>query len=383
MELRGMHQVDEIEILPGNFGTSRRLQVHRFGADDQGPKVYVQASLHADETPAMLAAHHLLHRLAAADRAGEILGQVIVVPFANPIGLAQRMLNVHLGRSDFGGSGNFNRNFPDLAPAAVERIKNFLGPDPKANDRAIRAALRGAAADLVAHSEIEALKIALLRLAIDADIVLDLHCHFEGITYLYCNGAGWPKAQDLSALVQSHATLVATGGSGMSFDEACDMPWVRIKEAYPEAPIDHGCLAVTLEYRGQADVSDELAAFDADALFRFLQRRGVIAGDPGELPEPLCEGTPVEGVDHVRAPVPGIIVHKVALGERVSEGQVVAEIVAPDAPLDAPRTILRARTDGIVFGRLFSRIARPGTAFLSIAGKDPSKVMDGLGDPYP
>ena len=78
----------------------------------------------------------------------------------------------------------------------------------------------------------------------------------------------------------------------MSFDEACDMPWVRLKEAYPDAPIEHGCLSVTLEYRGQADVSDELAAFDADALMRFLRLRGVLAGDPGDLPEPLCNGTP-------------------------------------------------------------------------------------------
>ena len=378
-----MHRVEEIEILQGSFGTSRRLQVHRFGEEAAGPKVYIQASLHADETPAMLAAHHLLQRLIAADRAGEVLGQIVVVPFANPIGLAQRMLNMHLGRGDLGGGGNFNRNFPDIAPAVIERLKGRLGSDAVENDHIVRAALREAVGELKPHSELAALRIKLLQLAVDANIVLDLHCHFEGITYLYCNGAGWPEAQDLSAQVQSHATLIATGGAGGSFDESCDLPWVRIKEAYPEAPLDHGCLSVTMEYRGQADVSDELAAFDADALVRFMQRRGVLAGDPGPLPAPLCEGTPVSAVDHVRAPVPGIIVHKVALGDKVKEGQVVAEIVSPEAPLDSPRTVLRARTDGVVFGRLFSRIARPGTAFLSIAGMDPAKVPDTLGDPYP
>ncbi len=169
----------------------------------------------------------------------------------------------------------------------------------------------------------------------------------------------------------------------MSFDEACDLPWVRVKEAYPEFPIEHGCVAVTLEYRGQADVSDELAAFDADALVRFLQVRGVIGGHPGPIPEPPCAETRAEAVDHVRAPVAGIIIHKVALGQRVKEGEVVAEIVSPGAPLDTPRTVLKARADGVVYGRLFSRLARPGTAFLSIAGSDSSKVADGLGDPYP
>jgi predicted deacylase len=158
---------------------------------------------------------------------------------------------------------------------------------------------------------------------------------------------------------------------------------VRVKEAFPEASLDHGCLAVTLEYRGQADVSDELASFDADALFRFLQRRGALAGDPGPMPDAICDATPVEAVDHVRAPVPGIIVHKAELGDRVEEGQVVAEIVPLTAPLDSARTVLRARTAGIVFGRQFSRIARPGTVFLSIAGSDPEKTPNALGDPHP
>lgn len=378
-----MHRVEEIDLLQGSFGTSRCLQVHRFGEETAGPKIYIQASLHADEAPAMLVAHHLLQRLISADQAGEVGGQIVVVPFANPIGLAQRMLNMHIGRGELGGGGNFNRNFPDISPAAIERLKGRLGSDAAQNDRIVREALRETAANLKPHSELAALRIKLLQLAVDANIVLDLHCHFEGITYLYCNGAGWPGAQDLSALVQSHATLVGTGGGGGSFDESFDLPWVRIKEAYPEAPLDHGCLSVTLEYRGQADVSDELAAFDADALARFMQRRGVLTGDPGPLPDPLCGGTPVDAVDHVRAPVPGIIVHKVALGEKVREGQVVAEIVSPEAPLDSPRTVLRARTDGVVFGRLFSRLARPGVAFLSIAGTDPAKVPDNLGDPYP
>ena len=378
-----MHQVEEIDIPPGSFGTSRRLQVHRFGEAGAGPKVYVQAALHADETPAMLVAHHLLQRLVDIDRAGAIQGEIVVVPFANPLGLSQRMLNMHIGRGDLSGGGNFNRNFPDVTEAVIAKLKGKLGPDAAANDRLVRAALRDATGNLKGYLELDVLKIALVRLATDADIVLDLHCHFEGVTYLYCNDAGWPRAADLSAQVQSYATLLATGGAGGSFDETCDLPWVRIKEAYPDVPLEHGCLAVTLEYRGQADVSDELAAFDADAIVRFLQRRGIIAGDPGPLPTALCDGTPVDAVDHVRAFSPGIIVHKVSLGEHVKEGQIVAEIVSPEAPLDSPRTVLRARADGIVFGRLFSRIARPGTAFLSIAGKDAAKVKDGLGDPYP
>ncbi|WP_210490846.1 succinylglutamate desuccinylase/aspartoacylase family protein [Microvirga antarctica] len=378
-----MHQVEEIEIPQGSFGTTRWLPVHRFGEPSAGPKIYVQAALHADETPAMLVAHHLLHRLVEADDAGQIAGEIVVVPFANPLGLSQRMLNMHIGRGDLAGGGNFNRNFPDVSSAAIASLKGLLGKDARENDRLVRTALRESTRALRGYLELDALRATLLGLAIDANIVLDLHCHFEGVTYLYCNDAGWPAAAALSAQAQSVATLLSTGGAGGSFDEACDLPWVRIKEAYPDVPLAHGCIAVTMEYRGQADVSDDLAAFDADAIIRFLQRSGAITGDPGEIPDALCDATPVDAVDHVRAFTPGIIVHKVALGESVVEGQIVAEIVSPEAPLSTPRTILRSRTDGVVFGRLFSRIARPGTAFLSIAGQDPAKVKDGLGDPYP
>lgn len=378
-----MHRVEEMEIPQGSFGTTRRLQVHRFGEPGSGPKIYVQAALHADETPAMLVAHHLLQRLVVIDRAGDLKGEIVVVPFANPIGLSQRMLNMHIGRGDLGGGGNFNRSFPDVSDVVVSRLKGKLGDDACANDRIVRAALREAVCELRGYLELDALRVRLLGLAIDANIVLDLHCHFEGVTYLYCNEAAWPAAAALSAQAQSRATLLSTGGAGGSFDESCDLPWVRIKEAYPDVPLNHGCIAVTMEYRGQADVNDDLAAFDADAIIRFLQRKDAIAGDPGELPAALCDATPVDAVDHVRAFTPGIIVHKVELGESVKEGQVVAEVVSPEAPLDTPRTVLRARADGIVFGRLFSRIARPGTAFLSLAGKDPAKVKDGLGDPYP
>ena len=49
-------------------GTQRTLLVHRYGDPDARPKAYLQAALHADETPALLVAHHLV---AAARRRRE------------------------------------------------------------------------------------------------------------------------------------------------------------------------------------------------------------------------------------------------------------------------------------------------------------------------
>ncbi|MFG5408719.1 succinylglutamate desuccinylase/aspartoacylase family protein [Piscinibacter sakaiensis] len=75
--------------LPGATpGTQRHLTSFHYGPTDRGRKVYVQASLHADELPGMLVAHHLRHHLAALEAQDRLRAEVVVVPVANPIGLS-------------------------------------------------------------------------------------------------------------------------------------------------------------------------------------------------------------------------------------------------------------------------------------------------------
>uniref|UniRef100_UPI0034E54713 hypothetical protein n=1 Tax=Paraburkholderia fungorum TaxID=134537 RepID=UPI0034E54713 len=98
---------------------------------------------------------------------------------------------------------------------------------------------------------------------------------------------------------------------------------------------------MTLELRGQGDVGDEFASTDADALLRFLRRRGVVAGDPGPLTESSCGATSLAATDLLIAPRGGIVSYKVPLGGHVSRGTVIAEIVDPslDDPLGSPTEI--------------------------------------------
>lgn len=58
-------------------------------------RVYIQATLHADEIPGLLVAHHLIKLLDAAERNNEIQQKITIVPFANPIGLSQQILETH------------------------------------------------------------------------------------------------------------------------------------------------------------------------------------------------------------------------------------------------------------------------------------------------
>lgn len=365
--------INRIELPSPAPGTQRTLRVHRYGTPGARPKAYVQAALHADEIPGLLVAQHLLRGLEQAQAEGRILGEIAVVPVANPIGLSQHVNGRLLGRFDFESTGNFNRGFPDLAPLALERLRGRLSVDPVANAVLIRETLRAVLAEQRALREAEALKRALLGLAIDADYVFDLHCDGEALLHLYASRWQRDEAVALGADLGTAAILLEEEPGGNPFDEACAGPWWKLREALAgEGTVPLACFATTVELRGQTDVSDECAAVDATALLRFLQRRGVVAGEPGPLPEPRCQPTPLDGVDVLAAPATGVLVYRKRLGEPVAAGEVVAELVDPlGEPIGAARTPIQSAAAGVLFARMTERLARPGQKFCKVAGREP------------
>ncbi|MDX1434884.1 MAG: M14 family metallopeptidase, partial [Gammaproteobacteria bacterium] len=327
---------ERIDLPETSPGTRRHLEVWRFGAPGARPKAYFQASLHADELSAMVVAHALAARLEAAARRGGIAGEVVVVPVANPIGLAQFVQGRSLGRFALGGGGNFNRGFADVTDAVAARVADGLGDDAVRNVALVREAMAAIVTELEAVDEVQSLRRTLLGLAADADIALDLHCDSEALMHLYLGTPLWPAAADLSAQIGSYATLLALASGGSPFDEAVGGVWWALAERFPQHPLPPACLSGTVELRGRADVSEALADADADNLVRFLQRRGVVAGDPGPLPPALCDATPLEGVDMVHAPCAGVICYRRDLGARVAAGGERAVMRDPRAP-DAAR----------------------------------------------
>ncbi|HYH22145.1 MAG TPA: succinylglutamate desuccinylase/aspartoacylase family protein [Azospirillum sp.] len=361
--------VEQIALPVARLGTRRALGVHRFGTPGARPKAYIQAALHADETPGMLVAHHLLRRLDHAP----VVGEVIVVPVANPIGLAQVVAGTHVGRYGLDGNGNFNRGFPNLVPYAETLLRDRLGADAAANVPLVRKALRAAHAEHRPTGEVGALRHALLGLALDADLVLDLHCDNESVMHLYTGDALWPEAAGLAAELGCRAALLARESGGHPFDEACSAPWWLLAERLGDAtPIPPACLAATVELRGKADVDDAQAAADAEALLRVLIRRGVVAGDAGPLPALQCEATPLAGLDRLTAPVSGVLVFHCQVGDHVRTGRVVADIVDPTATTPAAaRTPVTAATDGLLMARSNQRFVGLGDLVASIAGVTP------------
>jgi uncharacterized protein len=208
----------------------------------------------------------------------------------------------------------------------------------------------------------------LLGMAIDADVMLDLHCDNEAVLHLY---TGTPLAEDvkpLAALMQAHAVLLATESGGEPFDEACSRVWWELAAHFGAAtPIPMGCIGVTVELRGENDVRYHLAEQDARALLQYLARLGIVEIEHDPLPAPLCAPTPLEGVEPLHAPQSGVLVFLKNLGDRVAAGDAVAEIVNP---VSGKTVQVKAGQDGILFAGTAHRHLLKGMHVCKIAGRE-------------
>jgi predicted deacylase len=368
-------------LLSPSLGVSKAVTSLHFGTPGARPKVYIQASLHAEELPGMLVAHHLRNLLAEADQKGEVTGEVILVPVANPIGLAQRLDHKPMGRFELDTSENFNRHYPDLAKEAEALVAGTLGSDAQANVAMVRAAMRSYLDQWKPTTELQSLRKTLLTQAFDADLVLDLHCDCEATMHMYAEEACWPPLEPLANFLQCEAVLLAKNSGGGPFDECLSGAWWQLKQSLEAkgitAPIPQACSTTTIEFRGEADVDHTLAMRDAQALWAFLKHSGVVhSPNPVPIPKARCQATPLAGSETLTAPVPGLLVFAATVGQHVQPGDLIAEIIDPT--LGTTHSVL-AGVAGVFYARVRERYLTTGGEVGKIAGSIPFRTGELLG----
>ncbi|MBT0571245.1 succinylglutamate desuccinylase/aspartoacylase family protein [Curvibacter sp. CHRR-16] len=366
-------------LLSTSLGTQRVVSSFHYGQALAGyPKVYIQASLHAEEIPGMLVAHLLKQTLLEAEQAGRLPGSVVLVPAANPIGLAQRLDYKAMGRFELGSSENFNRHYPDLAQAIAAHVAPQLGSDAAANVRTIRAAVGHYLQQWQPTTELDSLRKTLVGLAYDADVVLDMHCDWEATPHLYTLNSCWPTIAPLAQLLQAKTVLVTDEGEH-SFEECFSWVWTVLHRQLhtPERPIPQACASTTLELRGEGDVNYPYAQHDAQAIAAYLAHLGVLqTSDPLTLPAPACQATPLAGSQSLRAPHAGVVVFLHQPGEFIRVGEAVAHIVNPIDDLTTP---VCAEVEGVFYARIKDRYVHAHCEIGRIAGALPFKTGPLLG----
>jgi uncharacterized protein len=358
-------------LVSNTLGTAREVVSFHFGKPGSGEKIYIQASLHADELPGMLVAHHLRERFTALEARGELKGEIILVPVANPVGLGQMMLRSHLGRFETATGENFNRHYPALFDGVAERVADTLGADATENVRKIRAAMHDTLTTMEAATEVPSLRKALMSLACDADVVLDLHCDCDAVLHLYTGTPLWPQCEPLARYLGAASTLLATESGDCPFDEACSQTWWQLAARFPDKPIPMACLSVTVELRGLSSVSHALAEKDAAQIIAFLQHRGVIAGAAPALP-PLVHGaTPLAGSESIVAPASGVVAFLASPGDWIKTGDAVAEVINP---ITNEVHRVKSRTEGVLYACENRHFAVAGMWLCKVAGAEPFRT---------
>jgi len=375
-----MQRVDH-PLLSPSLGSQKVMTSFHFGQPGAGQKVYIQASLHAEELPGMLTAHHLLGQLQAAEAAGQLRGEVVLVPAANPIGLAQRLDHKPMGRFEQDTSENFNRHYPDLARAVLPVVVDALGPDAKANAQTVRRAIGQYLAQWVPTTELQSLRKTLLTLAHDADYMLDLHCDCEGVLHFYTEEPCWPQLASLAHFLGAQVILLARNSGSYPIDECLSGVWWQLSELLRDAgttvPLPQACCSTTIELRGELDVSHALAQQDAQAIVLWLQSIGAWQVDtPPAVPPALCPATPLAGSQTLYATSPGVVVFAVSPGQKLRTGDLVAEVIDP---VNQRIERVCAGVDGMFYARIRDRYITAGGELGKIAGAEPFRSGDLLG----
>ena len=360
-------QIETAALTGASAGTRRELTACRYGACGAGRKVYLQAGLHADEMPGVLVLQHLMTLLDEAEARGGIAGEVLVVPIANPIGLAQWVYQRPQGRHEADGMHNFNRGYPELAKLVGDDLEGRLGPDEATNLTLIRSSFREALAQSDPRSDLQEMQVALMNWSCDADYVLDLHCDHFAVLHLYASEARPADTVLLCRATGARLALISNLSGGNAFDEAHTVPWLQLRERFgARFPIPAGCFSTTLEYRGQFDVDDATAARDAAGLMSFLAAIGVVTGWDEPLAHADARHLPLAGAAEIFAPQGGVVTWEVAVGAQVAEGQVLGHVADP---VSRRRMAMTAPVAGMLFRVELWRSCLRGQSLAHVAGE--------------
>lgn len=321
-----------------NNGDTVQVGAWRFQGTNGGPKVHLQAGVHADEIAGMLVLHLLMQHLAVAEAEGRLNGSVTVVPQANPLGIGQFRQGRILGRFHDATGHNFNRGFDQSA--AMEQ--------PSTN--------------------VHEWQKKLVQLAAPADVMLDLHTDDEALPYIYVHRSFWPQGHELAAAMKMELAIIWDEGGDGSFEETIIAPWLR-------EGTTQGRLAATLELRGQGDVSDRYATQDAQGLYAWLCGFGVIDGATTR-PEWPVEVRDMAQMETILAPQPGVLIFEKELGDVVEQGQRFARILRrPGDPTS--EVVLVAEQTGRMITRYRDRLISQGVVVAKFTGSNVSRHWSG------
>ncbi|WP_448211931.1 succinylglutamate desuccinylase/aspartoacylase family protein [Colwellia sp. MEBiC06753] len=310
-------------------GAKLTVPVYRFKGESDAPSVYIQANMHGAEVQGNAVIYQLLEQL----RQLKILGDITLVPYANPVGCNHKNGEYTLGRFDPITGVNWNRMYHNN-PALVSTIVNdYLDASEAEIASVFKQALLNDITQQLEHNIYglttgQRIAYQLQKLAHQADFVLDLHTGPISSKHLYC-----PEYAKASASYFNieHTLLIPNVFDG-ALDEATFCPWWSLTEAFAEKgrTVNFDKESFTVELGSQEQIDLDVALVDAQSILCYLQYKGVIAGDsyqPDSMTRYACY------LKHYKAfysPMGGMVDYLAEFGKPLPAGKPLARILRMD-----------------------------------------------------
>ncbi|WP_409995557.1 succinylglutamate desuccinylase/aspartoacylase family protein [Ferrimonas balearica] len=289
-----------------------------------GPNVYLQANLHGAE----IQGNAVLAAFLELCRAQRPKGTFTLVPMANPIGINQKSGEFTLGRFDPISGENWNRQYHFSNADLDAFCQAHLNSDETTIAAAFRERLRAQIAQRQASpwglKTGQTMALRLQQLALEADIVLDLHTGPISDRHLYVPEYARARAHHFNIPLN----ILMPSDFGGALDEAHFSPWWQLSQRFAELGRTLEVLvdAFTLELGPQEHLDPAQAGRDALGIGRYLEVMGCWPEGTHQVEEEIQHACQLADYKALYSPCGGQIEYLAPLGQPVKAGVPVARI---------------------------------------------------------
>ncbi|GLX77939.1 succinylglutamate desuccinylase [Thalassotalea insulae] len=315
-------------------GAALTVPVYRFKGLGDGPSVYIQANMHGAEVQGNAVIFQLLELL----RNMEIMGDITLVPYANPVGCNHKNGEYTLGRFDPITGVNWNRMYHFDESIIKPFVQQCIGKDDATIERDFKLLMIETIEQKLDHNIFglttgQRIAYQLQRLAHQADLVLDLHTGPISSKHLYCPEYAKESAQYFDI---PHTLLIPNVFDG-ALDEATFCPWWKLQQAFAELGIEFSITSqqvnkesFTVELGSQEQIDLDVALEDAKSILSYLQHKNVIATtdyQPSTMTRYACY---LKDYKAYYSPMGGMVDYLAKFGQPLAAGKPLARILRMD-----------------------------------------------------
>jgi len=322
---------EHLSVASNASGRKMHVPIYRFKGKESGPKVYIQSSIHGAEVQGNVVIYHLIEYL----KTTPIRGEVILVPNCNPVGTNIKSGEYTLGRFDPVNGENWNRGYFFKSEVIDEFIASLTGyeslEDIKPTFRKrVKEEIESELSKTWGVGLASRLNLQLQLLALEADIVIDLHNGSVATRHIYVPEYAKESAQYFNI---PHVIFIPNQFDG-ALDESIFCQWwtlaEKLSQKFPERQWPISVEAFTLEMGSQEVIDFDSGQYDANGILTYLNYKNCLV-DNNIKPDNIARyAVFLDDYKTLYSQDGGIVEYNATPGQHIKKGEVLAKVLNID-----------------------------------------------------